>query len=77
MLNDCKIGLVFNTGSFFLYFRRYEMVVDSDLREVNYEKYCIICKHAECPEHEDPCFECLDNPLNYCTEKPVKWEEKE
>ena len=48
------------------------MVVDSDLREVNFEKYCIICKHAECPEHEDPCFECLDNPLNYCTEKPVK-----
>lgn len=53
------------------------MIVDSDLREVNFEKYCIICKHAECPEHEDPCFECLDNPLNYCTEKPVKWEEKE
>lgn len=52
------------------------MVVDSDLREVNFEKYCIICKHADCPEHEDPCFECLDNPLNYCTEKPVKWEEK-
>ena len=53
------------------------MVVDSDLREVNYEKYCDICKHADCPEHEDPCFECLDNPLNYYTEKPVKWEEKE
>lgn len=58
-------------------FGRYEMVVDSDLREVNYEKYCDICKHADCPEHEDPCFECLDNPLNYFTEKPVKWEEKE
>lgn len=53
------------------------MVVDSDLREVSYEKYCGICKHADCPEHEDPCFECLDNPLNYYTEKPVKWEEKE
>lgn len=54
------------------------MVIDSDLREVNFEKYCGICKYADCPEHEDPCFECLDNPLNYCTEKPVKWElEKE
>lgn len=53
------------------------MVVDSDLREVNFEKYCGICKYADCPEHEDPCFECLDNPLNYYTEKPVKWEEKE
>lgn len=52
------------------------MVVDSDLREVNYEKYCEICKHLDCPESADPCFECLDHPLNYCTDRPVNWEAK-
>lgn len=52
------------------------MVVDSDLREVNFEKYCETCKHVDCPEHKDPCFECLDNPLNYCAERPVNYEER-
>ena len=52
------------------------MVVDSDLREVSYEKYCGICKYADCSESADPCFECLDHPLNYCTDRPVNWEAK-
>lgn len=52
------------------------MVVDSGLREVSYEKYCGICKHSDCPESADPCFECLDHPLNYYTDKPVNYEER-
>lgn len=50
------------------------MVVDSGLREVNYEKYCGICKNWDCPECMDPCFECLDHPLNYYTDRPVNYE---
>ena len=50
------------------------MVTDNEYREVDYAKYCKICKYADCPEHKDPCFECLDNPLNYCTDRPVNWE---
>lgn len=49
------------------------MVVDSNLREVSYEKYCGNCKYSDCPESADPCFECLDNPLNYYTDRPVNY----
>lgn len=49
------------------------MTTDGEYREVNFEKYCATCKNVDCPEHRNPCFECLDNPLNYCTEKPVNW----
>lgn len=52
------------------------MVVDSDLRKVSYWEYCNICKHADCPESEDPCFECLDHPLNYYTDRPVNYERR-
>ena len=52
------------------------MTPDSEYREVNFEKYCGICKHLDCPESADPCFECLDHPLNYCTDRPVNWEAK-
>lgn len=52
------------------------MSTDNEYREVNYEKYCGICKYSDCPESADPCFECLDHPLNYCTDRPVNWEAK-
>lgn len=51
------------------------MALDNEYREVNYGKYCVSCKHADCLENEDPCFECLDSPLNLYTDKPVNWEE--
>lgn len=52
------------------------MSTDNEYREVDYAKYCKICKHVDCPESADPCFECLDHPLNYYTDKPVNYEEK-
>lgn len=47
-----------------------------DMREVDFNKYCKTCKYEELYEEEDPCFECLDEPYNEYTDKPVKWEEK-
>ena len=47
-----------------------------DYREVDFNKYCKTCKHEEVKEVENPCNECLDEPYNEYTDKPVKWEEK-
>lgn len=47
-----------------------------DYREVDFNKYCKTCKHEDISEAEDPCNECLDEPYNEYTDKPVKWEEK-
>lgn len=46
-------------------------------KEVYYHEYCTECKHALLDPHAEPCNECLDNPVNLYTHKPVKFEEKE
>ena len=47
-----------------------------NLKFVKFELYCRYCKHYEKREDEDPCFDCLENPVNVDSRKPVKWEEK-
>lgn len=44
---------------------------------VEFNKYCEKCKYEDCKSTDDPCNECLDNPTNYGTRKPVKYQEKE
>ena len=44
---------------------------------VDFKKYCETCKHKDTKEVKDPCNECLDNPVNSHTTKPVKYEEIE
>lgn len=46
-------------------------------KEVDYEKYCKLCEHKDTKEFEDPCNECLDNPTNLYSRKPIKYKEKE
>ncbi len=43
---------------------------------VNFDEYCESCKHCDTSEEEDPCFECLTEPVNEYSHKPVKWESK-
>ena len=45
-------------------------------REVMFEKYCSKCKYSGLAEHKDPCNECLDQPFNEQTDKPVKFDAK-
>lgn len=52
------------------------MAVDEGTKEVYFNEYCKTCKHENLKEHEDPCHECLENPFNYDSHKPVNWEEK-
>lgn len=46
-------------------------------KEVYFDAYCKECKHGMLAMHEEPCNECLDNPVNLHTHRPVKYEEKE
>lgn len=43
---------------------------------VEFDKYCVSCKHKRVPQTEEPCNECLTNPVNEDSHRPVMWEEK-
>lgn len=41
-----------------------------------FDKYCQTCKFFDLKQTDDPCDECLSEPVNLYSHKPVKWEEK-
>ena len=43
--------------------------------EVYFDKYCKTCKHVKLKDNETPCDECLEEPVNLYSHKPVRWEE--
>ena len=45
-------------------------------KEVYFDRYCKTCEHENLDESEDPCNECLENPKNAYSSKPVNWKEK-
>lgn len=45
-------------------------------KEVYFDQYCKLCKYEKLSEDKDPCDECLSNPVNANSHKPVKFEEK-
>ena len=46
-------------------------------KEVYYHAYCKWCKHYDKnDEHKKPCEECLSEPTNLYSHKPVNFEEK-
>lgn len=49
--------------------------MDDHYKEVYFE-YCKSCVHSDTLESEDPCFECLDEPVNVESHKPVNWKER-
>ena len=44
---------------------------------VDYDKFCKSCKHRKLKGHYDPCNDCLDNPANTNTNKPMYYEKDE
>ena len=50
--------------------------MEGDYKEVDFDTYCPLCKDWETSVEEDPCFECLDEPVNVDSHKPVNFEEK-
>lgn len=51
--------------------------MDLNYKEVYFHEYCKTCKYANIDDVKDPCNECLGEPANINSHKPVKWEEKE
>lgn len=50
--------------------------MNQNYKEVNFYKYCKTCKYANHKEDTDPCWDCLNEPVNLHSSKPVYWEEK-
>ena len=45
-------------------------------KEVYFGQYCETCEHLNKKEDESPCYECLDEPYNVNSHKPVKYTQK-
>lgn len=43
-------------------------------KEVFFHEYCKTCKNREVSNTEEPCDECLSEPTNLNTHRPVKYE---
>lgn len=52
------------------------MELTDGMKEVDFAQYCHTCKHIGVPEELEPCFDCLAEPVNQYSHKPVKYEEK-
>lgn len=46
-------------------------------KEVRFDIYCRKCIHFDKLEGEDPCFDCLDEPVNVYSRKPIRFVEDE
>ena len=51
--------------------------MDYRYKEVYFDKYCNKCEYEKISEKENPCCECLNEPFNLHSHKPVNFEEKE
>ena len=49
--------------------------MDNDgIKIVEFDKYCKTCLHKDVKEKDEPCNECLGEPANFNSHKPVKYE---
>lgn len=53
-----------------------DLLMDNQYKEVYFDQYCNKCKNKKVDVNESPCSECLDDPVNLYSHKPVKFEEK-
>lgn len=52
------------------------METTDGMKEVFFDKYCKSCRYEKTKESEEPCNECLSEPANQYSHKPVKYEQK-
>lgn len=48
-----------------------------DLKEVRFDIWCQQCKHFNKLENEEPCYECLVEPANVDSTRPVNFEKED
>lgn len=46
-------------------------------KEVYYGEYCKTCQYEKLAEDEDPCHDCLNEPVNAYSHKPVNYKQAE
>ena len=51
--------------------------MDECIKAVYFYKYCKNCQYMDNKEDEGPCDECLNEPSNTYSHKPVYFKEKE
>ena len=51
--------------------------MQSKYKLVDFHLYCDKCKHKKLEASEEPCNECLGEPANEDSHKPIKFEEEE
>lgn len=51
--------------------------MDEIYKEVYFHEFCETCKYKDKKNVEEPCNECLDNPLNLYSHRPVNYEKAE
>ena len=44
-------------------------------KEVYFDQYCSTCKYSDLSEYQDPCWDCMEKPMNYDSHKPYFWKE--
>ena len=44
---------------------------------VEFNEYCKKCEYRDLSERDDPCFDCLDEPVNVYTHRPINFKERE
>lgn len=49
--------------------------MNMEYKEVYFDKYCKTCEYWETEAIKDPCNECLGEPCNLHSHKPVKYKE--
>ena len=51
--------------------------MEDSYKEVYFGLYCKECKYELKDEADEPCHDCLNEPVNTYSHKPVYFEEKE
>ena len=49
--------------------------MEHEYKEVYFDQYCKTCKYFDVENIKDPCNECLGEPSNLHSHKPVNYEE--
>ena len=44
--------------------------------ELYFHQYCKTCTYADYGEDDDPCYDCLADPANVYSHKPIKKKKK-
>ena len=51
------------------------METNNGMKEVFFDEYCKTFYYEKTKESDSPCCDCLDEPANQYSHKPVKYEE--